>query len=240
LLRSEILVSGRRCFRGHFRQAHPIKTLFSQRNLSIFFHSARRYQRIIEMRPAVISAWQHDVAASAIACLDSTSPPSNPLKRVHLFEETASPPNQQSPKRRRIALSNIVPNPQNMSANAKDRPPRKKTRTPSPQKRGKYIPDDIENQLGTPRARPHLLPHCFDPPSSYQEALVADQDEPEPPQRRSPSRRAPSDSDAPSTSKRSASPVKRVAALQDVGGGIFYQELSDNGAELGTEGQKLF
>ncbi|KAH8693313.1 hypothetical protein GQ44DRAFT_832798 [Phaeosphaeriaceae sp. PMI808] len=93
-----------------------------------------------------------------------------------------------------------------MPANAKDRSPSKRMRTPSPRKRGKYIPDDVENQLETLRAGPHLLPHCFDPPSSYQEAC----------------------------------PVKRVAALQDVGSRIFYQELSDNGAELGAEGRKLF
>lgn len=70
--------------------------------------------------------------------------------------------------------------------------------------------------------------------------MAAEYAESEIPQRRSPSRRAQTESDAPSTSKRSASPVKRVAALRDVGSGIFYQELSDNGAELGTEGQELF
>jgi len=59
-------------------------------------------------------------------------------------------------------------------------------------------------------------------------------------QRRSPSRRAQTELDTPSTSKRSASPVKRVATLQDVSSGIFYQELSDNSAELGIEGQELF
>ena len=191
------------------------------------------------MRSAVISAWQHDVAASVAACSESTPSPTG-RKRLHLCMEATVSLNQQSPKRRRVALSSIAANPRNMSAHTKDRSPSKRTRAPSPQKRSNHVPDVAEKDLETTHARPHPPIRYFDPPSSYQEALAAEYDELEISQRRSPSRRAQTESDTPSTSKRSASPVKRVTALQDVGSGIFYQELSDNSAELGIKRQELF
>lgn len=51
-----------------------------------------------------------------------------------------------------------------------------------------------------------------------------------------------SENDTATTDPRSKSPVKTVAALQDVGGGIFYQPLSEAATELGTEtgGKTLF
>ncbi|KAF2453094.1 hypothetical protein BDY21DRAFT_357261 [Lineolata rhizophorae] len=191
------------------------------------------------MRSAVISAWQHDVAASAAAYSGSTPPPTG-RKRPHLSEPSETSSNQQSLKRRRVALSSIAINPRNVSAHTKDRSPSKRTRAPSPRKRGNNGSDVATKELGTPRTRSQPPIPRFDPQSSYREALAADSDESEIPQPRSPSRPAQTESDAPSTSKRSTSPVKRVAALQDVGSGIFYRELSDNGTELGTEGQELF
>lgn len=190
------------------------------------------------MRPAVISAWQHDVAASVAACSEST-PPLTDRKRSRPYEARAAP-NQRSQKRPRVALSTIDANPRSMSAHTKGRSPSKRTRAPSPRKRGNHVPDDAEKEPEIAHPRPHPPIHHFDPPSSYPEALATDYHESEVSRRSSPSRRARTESDAPSTPKRSASPVKRVAALQDVGSGIFYQELSDNGAELGTEGQQLF
>ncbi|KAF2005527.1 hypothetical protein P154DRAFT_312488 [Amniculicola lignicola CBS 123094] len=190
------------------------------------------------MRSAVISAWQHDVAASVAACSESTPSPTG-RKRFHLCEKAIASSNQQSTKRRRVALSSIAANSRNISAHTRDRSPSKRTRAPSPRKRGNNVPD-VAEELEIPLTRPQPPTHHFDPPSLYKEALAAEYDESEIQQRRSPSRQAQTESDAPATLKRSASPVKRVAALQDVGSGIFYQELSDNGAELGTEGQELF
>ncbi|KAK7423043.1 hypothetical protein QQX98_001333 [Neonectria punicea] len=43
-----------------------------------------------------------------------------------------------------------------------------------------------------------------------------------------------------SLSKRSSSPVKRVAALRDVGGGITFQDLGTNKEHLGEGGKRLF
>ncbi|KAM4059159.1 hypothetical protein HRG_007975 [Hirsutella rhossiliensis] len=41
------------------------------------------------------------------------------------------------------------------------------------------------------------------------------------------------------TSRRSTSPIKRVAALHEIGGGIFFRNLSDNAEELENEGRQL-
>lgn len=230
------------CCLGNSAKLGPYPTSGSASELwlslkpSLFSCSAVRYGRIIGMRSAVILAWQHDVAASVAACSEST-PQRTGRKRSRLCEATASS-NQQSTKRRRVALSSITANPRNMSVPTKDRSPSKRTRASSPRKRGNNVSDAEELEILPTQSHPPT--HHFDPPSFYQEALAAEYDESEAPQRRSPSRRAQTESDAPSTSKRSASPVKRVAALQDVGSGIFYQELSDNGAELGTGGQELF
>ena len=197
----------------------------------------QRFAHVIEMQDAIISAWMHDNELAVTA-----SSTNNSLKRALPCKEVTLSLNGQSPKKRRVTLSHINANPQNMPVITKDQSPRKTARTPSPRKRGAAIVNQIEEQLVTPRVQPHNMPLQFEPPSqtSYAEALNTRPDEPEAPQPGSLSRRTQSDSDALSTSKRSASPVKRVAALQDVGDGIFFQELSDNGAELGNEGQKLF
>lgn len=216
------------------------------------------------MRPNIINAWINDtdIALSAHSPRLSlsrkrkaiTTPPISPKRRAVLGELPGANPN-----RRAAMQDNDHPKVESSSTPTLHESPRKTLRTPSPTKRQKLhhakeattFDESWENQVpsdfqdATPKASNILrnqreqgvLPLRSNPPSqllqhTYFQAL-SDSSEPV----TSPSRET---SSASGTSKRSTSPVKRVLALQDVGGGIRFMDLGDDFWELGDHCRGLF
>lgn len=218
------------------------------------------------MRPAIIEAWIQDVnrAKPTVSPRSAHETLTSPRHNPPVFDSpTTSPP----AKRRRVLgdLPSSSLNSQIMMASqdpldaSARKPPRRSPRTPSPTKRQAAQKLDGEARIveggglgdETPRAtkprrgntfaaHERLVPSAgaaMPPHDTYSDSLARA----EPPEASLPSRNTSSHTSTSGTSsfKRNSSPVKRTAALQDVGSGIHYRGLSDSGRELGTGNQKL-
>ncbi|KAH7462296.1 hypothetical protein FOMA001_g18561 [Fusarium oxysporum f. sp. matthiolae] len=186
-----------------------------------------------DMKPFVIEAWAREVYFSHIndAGLLPPSPTasiSSPKQRATV-RRSLSPKSSPRRKRIRTALGSIDPNRINMPTTRSGSPTKKPrtARTPSPRK---------HDQDETPRAirstaRSLVLP--------YAEALTAELATAREADNSLVLRDPETLSSSTGTSTRSRSPVKCVASLHEVGGGIFYSNVTDSGDELGEIGQQL-
>ncbi|KND86760.1 hypothetical protein TOPH_08626 [Tolypocladium ophioglossoides CBS 100239] len=174
------------------------------------------------MHTHVVQAWAREIPSPQSS---SNEPPPH-----WLLPPSASRPRrldrapQPLQKRRRCALSPISPDRVNMP----------RTRSQSPSKTDPFTaqtPSPTKLDMNrTPRPWRAANRHGI----SYTDALAHTDNDNTPPVFD-----AEAISSSSAASRRSTSPIKRVAALQDVGGGLFFRNVSDNAEELGNEGRQL-
>ncbi|KAF4470117.1 hypothetical protein FALBO_2982 [Fusarium albosuccineum] len=186
------------------------------------------------MNPFVIEAWARDVYFSHIndaglLPLSPTPSISSPKQRASI-RRSLSPKSSTRRKRVRTALDSIDLNRIDMPATRSGSPTKKPrtARTPSPKKTDR---DETPRAVRSTARSLTVLP--------YAQALSAELATTRDTENALTLRDPETLSSSTGASTRSRSPVKCVASLHQVGGGIFYSNVTDSGDELGEIGQQL-
>lgn len=212
------------------------------------------------MHSLAINAWINEVALYDLLPVPEPpltfgdvpiSPPTTPQKRDGSRFSPPAPLSQQK-KARRVPLSSLSLNqnqmPRQMRSTEKAVPartpsPRKRpaTRSMSPQKVDQGDPDQTPRPARSLRSQNLAYRKALSlPPAGASAGAGADGDDDEVEIIEIAPRTPSVTSSATSNSKRSTSPVKRAVALQDLSGGIFFTAVTDTAEELGSLGQDLW
>ncbi|KAF4991913.1 hypothetical protein FDECE_13855 [Fusarium decemcellulare] len=186
------------------------------------------------MNPFVIEAWTRDgyfshINNAGLLPLSPITSISSPKQRASI-RRSLSPKSSTRRKRVRIALDSIDLNRIDVPA-TRSGSPTKKPRTARTQSQKKTDRDETPRAVRSTARSLTVLPYA----QALSAELATTRDTDNALTLRDPETLSPSTG----ASTRSRSPVKCVASLHQVRGGIFYSNVTDSGDELGEIGQQL-